>query len=147
MAYNIVNTTTDLFTNDNAIGVKYPFNNSAVFDKVYTTLDQGESNLICLLLTRKGERYIQPLFGTDLLYLIFEPNVSELKDDIITIIGDAVAYWLPYIILTELTVITQEDDPTMIHNVKITISFTVTGVESNKKITIFANEDGVLQVE
>ena len=147
MGYNIVDTTTDLFVNDNAIGVKYPFNGPAVFDKVFTTLEQGESNLRCLLLTRKGERYLQPRFGTDLLYLLFEPNITELKDEISDTITDAVTYWLPYIIITKLEVISQEDDPTLIHTVKISISFTVTGVDQNKTITIFADENGVIQVE
>lgn len=147
MGYNIIDTTNDFFVNDNALSVKYPFTGPAVFEKVYTTLEQGESNLRCLLLTRKGERYLQPTFGTDLLYLIFEPNILELKDQISTIITDAVSYWLPYIVITELNVISQEDDPTMIHDVKISVSFTVTGIEINKTITIFANQDGVLQVE
>ena len=147
MGYNIVDTTTDLFANDNAIGVKYPFNGPAVFDKVFTTLEQGESNLRCLLLTRKGERYLQPRFGTDLLYLLFEPNITELKDEISDTNTDAVTYWLPYIIITKLDVISQEDDPTLIHTVKISISFTVTGVDQNKTITIFADENGVIQVE
>jgi len=147
VGYNIIDTTNDFFVNDNALSVKYPFTGPAVFEKVYTTLEQGESNLRCLLLTRKGERYLQPTFGTDLLYLIFEPNILELKDQISTIITDAVSYWLPYIVITELNVISQEDDPTMIHDVKISVSFTVTGIEINKTITIFANQDGVLQVE
>tara|TARA_R100001440_G_scaffold66462_1_gene87504 strand:+ start:189 stop:632 length:444 start_codon:yes stop_codon:yes gene_type:complete len=147
MGYNIVNTTTDLFVNDTGIGVKYPFNGPGVFSKVFTTLEQGESNLRCLLLTRKGERYLQPLFGTDLLYLLFEPNITELKDEISDTITDAVSYWLPYIIITKLDVISQEDDPNLIHTVKISINFNVTGVDQDKTITIFANEDGVIQVE
>ena len=147
MGYNIVDSTTDLFITNNAIGVKYPFNGPALFDKVFTTLEQGESNLRCLLLTRKGERYLQPRFGTDLLYLLFEPNMNELKDEIADTITDAVTYWLPYIIITKLDVISQQDDPTLIHTVKISIKFTVTGVDQDKKITIFANEDGVIQVE
>jgi len=147
MGYNIVDSTTDLFVSNNAIGVKYPFNGSGIFSKVFTTLEQGESNLRCLLLTRKGERYLQPRFGTDLLYLLFEPNINELKDEIADTITDAVTYWLPYIIITKLDVVSQEDDPTLIHTVQISIKFTVTGVDQDKKITIFANEDGVIQVE
>jgi phage baseplate assembly protein W len=149
MAYKLVRSenigTRD--TQGEPIGVKYPFNGSAVFGQVFTTLDKALSNLKCLILTRKGERYVQPNFGTDLLYLIFEPNITELKDEIITALKEPIAYWLPYIIITEITVLTKEDDPTLIHNVKITLGFTVAGLVDNTKITIFANENGILQVE
>jgi hypothetical protein len=99
------------------------------------------------LLTRKGERYLQPNFGTDLLNLVFEPNVTELKEFITDTITDAVSFWLPYIIITNLEIVTQEDDPNMIHDIKISVTFTVSGTESEKTITIFAGQDGILKIE
>ena len=147
MGYKVVNVENNNKASGTAVGVGYPFNKTAVFGKTFTTIDKAATNLKCLLLTRKGERYIQPEFGTDLLFLIFEPNVGELKDEIITTISEPVEYWLPYIILTELIVTTLDDDPTMLHNVKVTIGFTVAGLIDNSKITIFADENGILQVE
>ena len=100
MAYQVV-TANDITKNpDVAIGVKFPFNGKGIFTKSFTTDDQALTNIKSLLLTRKGERYIQPEFGTDLLFLIFEPNVGELKDEIITTISEPVAYWLPLYMLT-----------------------------------------------
>ena len=40
-----------------------------------------------------------------------------------------------------------EDDPTMIHNIKISIKFTVTGTDSEETITVFAGQDGILKIE
>ena len=147
MAYKIVEIDTNTLTPNRAIGVKFPFNAPGVFKKTFTTFDQASTNIKTLLLTRKGERYIQPNFGTDLLNLVFEPNVTELKEFITDTITDAVSFWLPYIIITNLEIVTQEDDPNMIHDIKISVTFTVSGTESEKTITIFAGQDGILKIE
>jgi|TARA_R100001509_G_scaffold106324_1_gene63042 hypothetical protein len=147
MAYNIVEIDTNTLTPNRAIGVKFPFNAPGVFQKTFTTFDQASTNVKTLLLTRKGERYLQPNFGTDLLNLVFEPNVTELKEFITDTITDAVSFWLPYIIITNLEIVTQEDDPNMIHDIKISVTFTVSGTESEKTITIFAGQDGILKIE
>ena len=147
MAYKIVEVDTNVEDTNVAIGVKFPFNAPGVFAKSFTTFDQASTNIKSLLLTRKGERYEQPNFGTDLLNLVFEPNISELKDFVSTTINDAVNFWLPYITITELNIVTGDDDPNMVHNLKISISFTVTGTDSEKTITIFAGQDGILKIE
>ena len=118
-----------------------------MFAKSFTTFEQASTNIKSLLLTRKGERYEQPNFGTELLNLVFEPNISELKDFVSTTINDAVNFWLPYITITELNIVTGEDDPTLVHNLKISIRFTVTGSNSEETITIFAGQDGILRIE
>ena len=132
---------------EDALGVAMPFNAQGVFNRSYTTMEQAYTNIRSLLLTRKGERYAQPNLGTSLLNLLFQPNISELKDVISSTITDAISYWLPYIDITDLSIITQEDDSTLIHDIKITIQFTVSGIVSNETITIFAGENGVLLVE
>ena len=105
------------------------------------------TNVKSLLLTRKGERYEQPNFGTDLLNALFEPNTSELSTFIEETITSAVNFWLPYIDINNLEIVTQEQDATLIHKIKITVSFTVTGSDSEQVITIFAGEDGILTIE
>jgi phage baseplate assembly protein W len=147
VGYQIINVNIDSITQNKAIGVKFPFDVPGVFTKSYTTLEQAKTNVRSLLLTRKGERYAQPNLGTSLLNLLFQPNISELKDVISSTITDAISYWLPYIDITDLSIITQEDDSTLIHDIKITIQFTVSGIVSNETITIFAGENGVLLVE
>jgi phage baseplate assembly protein W len=147
MAYQIVQIDTNKLTPNKAIGVKFPFNGPGIFKKTYTTLEQASTNVRNLLLTRKGERYEQPDFGTDLLNILFEPNVTDLKDFISDTISDAISFWLPYITITKLNIITLEDDPTLLHDVKIKVTFTVTGADSEKTITIFAGQNGILKVE
>ena len=129
------------------IGVKFPFDGKGVFNKSFTTEEQASTNIKSLLLTRKGERYEQPNFGTDLLNALFEPNTSELSTFIEETITSAVNFWLPYIDINNLEIVTQEQDATLIHKIKITVSFTVTGSDSEQVITIFAGEDGILTIE
>ena len=86
------------FEPDVAIGVPLPFNGSSpgrthnqhyasgsqdgsgVFAQTYSTEDQAISNLKNLILTRKGERFMQPDFGTDIYDSLFEQSTEELED-------------------------------------------------------------------
>tara|TARA_Y100001972_G_C7633181_1_gene317857 strand:+ start:170 stop:613 length:444 start_codon:yes stop_codon:yes gene_type:complete len=147
MAYQIVEIDTNILTPNRAIGVKFPFNGPGVFRKSFTTVEQASTNVKTLLLTRKKERFLHPNFGTDLIDLVFEQNVSELKEFISETITEAITFWLPYITITKLDIVTHEDDPTLIHNIKISVSFTVTGGRSEETIIIFAGEDGILKIE
>ena len=64
-----------------ALGISYE-----TMRPIFVSIDQTLENLKNLLLTRKGERFYQPLFGSDLLEILFEPNISELKQEIQSIV-------------------------------------------------------------
>ena len=92
---------------DVRIGVNLPFtrdNKTGWFDQSFTTLDAAKSNLRNLLLTMKGERLMQPNFGTDLMKLVFEQDDGTLVDRIRETIIDAVEFWLPYLNLNTIEV-------------------------------------------
>lgn len=144
MAYRI-QTVNDITSPDVPLGVKLTDKNSGMFQSVYSTDKQTLVNLKTLLLTRKGERVHQPTFGSNLLYIIFQPSVSSLKEYIIDTINEAINEWIPYISIETIDIITNEDDPTLEHNIKVTIEFSINNF-NEQKITIFANEDGTLLV-
>lgn len=146
MPYQIVNINDISQTNPNgAIGIKLPFNGlTGVISSTVTSLEQAISNLKNLLLTYKGERINQPNFGTDLSQVLFQPNLSNLKPIITEIITDAVSYWLPYINITGINIVTAEDDPDLTYEIKISISFNVPSasiVADNPNITIFVENN------
>ena len=92
---------------DVRIGVNLPFsrdNKTGWFDQSFTTLDAAKSNLRNLLLTMKGERLMQPNFGTDLMKLVFEQDDGTLVDRIRETIIDAVEFWLPYLNINTIEV-------------------------------------------
>jgi phage baseplate assembly protein W len=96
---------------DVAIGVTLPFYSSKgkAFNLSYTTIEQAKTNLRSLLLTNEGERYMQPTFGCNLRKIVFDPITPELPDKIKKIINEKVSYWLPYIEISTLNVVVEED--------------------------------------
>jgi phage baseplate assembly protein W len=105
MAYEI-KIAPDSFYPDVAIGVKAATEGTGpgVFISTYSTKDQAISNLKNLLLTYRGERPMQPLFGTKLRDALFEQNIDSIKDFITAEITQAVEFWLPYITINRLDV-------------------------------------------
>jgi len=58
-----------------------------------------------LLLTSRGERVMQPNFGTGLKELLFEQIDDELFGDRIkSTILDSVSFWLPYVTIEDIEV-------------------------------------------
>ena len=55
------------------IGVKIPITmgTTGFFNQTFTSLEEAKSNLLNLLLTRKGERVYHPTFGTEIYGLLF----------------------------------------------------------------------------
>jgi len=66
----------DLVENDYkvlGIGINQSSNSNGVFSTNFTTLQQAKNNLKSLILTKKGERLMQPDFGCDVWKVLFEP--------------------------------------------------------------------------
>lgn len=146
MGYEIVNN--EVSNNPNvAIGIQFPFNSPGVFSKTYTTVEQSKSNLKNLLLTMRGERYEQPLFGTDLIHLIFEPATELTVNRIRETISESISDWLPYITVNEIVIDTFETDPSLINEIRVVIKYSVTSNNSEQELVLFATETGQLVVE
>ncbi len=146
MGYNIVSPNEINKTRSNGLGISYVSNAGQLFRPIYVDIDQALENLKNLLLTRFGERVLQPTFGCRLFDILFQPNIFELKDEIKNIIIQPVNFWLPYITIDEVNVITNQDDPNLVHHVQITITFSINGFDT-RAITITASETGVVEVQ
>jgi phage baseplate assembly protein W len=131
---------------DTYLGVSIAFGAPGVFTPLLSAAEQGTSNLKNLLLTRIGERVHQPTFGTRLLDIIFQPSDDEIKQDVTDAITGPVNFWLPYITINKIDVVTHLDDPSIEYQLRITINFTVNNISTNE-IVIFAGENGQLIVE
>jgi len=66
-----------------AVGVSLPFSGKAVFNSTFETKEAIKSNLINYLLTGRGERYMNPTFGSGLRDQMFNninrENLSTLE--------------------------------------------------------------------
>ena len=88
-------------------GVSFPFVNSFTgryLDVTNSTEAEIRSNLIHLLLTRKGSRYFLPNFGTRLYEYIFEPLDGPTFSDIEAEIQDSIRTYMPNLQITNITV-------------------------------------------
>jgi len=88
-------------------GINFPFRNSLTGDYLELTNTANQeirADLINLLLTRKGSRYFLPDFGTRLYEFIFEPFDGLTFDAIQSDIRDAVAKYMPNLLLNNITI-------------------------------------------
>ena len=82
------------------IGVAFPLNDINLFNGTDTFKEQVKSNLINLVLTKKGERHMLPTFGVGLQDLLFENNIDLdlLKESI----NNQINVFIPEITLMNL---------------------------------------------
>jgi phage baseplate assembly protein W len=90
---------------DYAIGITLPIQiTNTAFAQSFTTREQVSSNIKNLLLTKKGERILQPEFGSGLQGLLFDFNNDELPTKIEDTITEALEQWLPYVTIDSIDV-------------------------------------------
>lgn len=116
-------------------------NNSGngVFVQSYTTEEQSVSNLTNLLLTTKGERFMQPQFGTDIQTSLFEPNTIDLEESLVESLTNDINFWLPYIDINGIDVSRDVNAYTM----SIRVRFKVSRTGANLVINILASENDI----
>jgi phage baseplate assembly protein W len=113
-----------------AIGVSLPF--KGPFKSTFTTKDQIKSNLINLLLTNKGERVMNPAFGCDIKNQLFQNITTQLQQDIIDIIVEAVNTFIPEIRLLDVVVSPDIDS----NSISITIDYQIIISRTPGQVTI-----------
>jgi phage baseplate assembly protein W len=86
-----------------AIGVSIPFNNAAIFNQTYSTTTQVRSNIINYVLTRKGERVLNPDFGLGLEQYLFDDINSTVLSSIQNLITNDLTDLFPTITLQSVT--------------------------------------------
>lgn len=109
-----------------AYGIKLPakLGNNGYFDQAFTTYEQAKSNLRNLLATKKGERIMQPEFGTGLQSLLFEQLDDNLEQNLQSVITETVRFWLPYINIEEIDV-RMTDEMKDMNRAEMSITFSV----------------------
>ena len=127
------------FKKDVAVGIKLPFGKpNGLLTLSYTTEEQAVSNLKNLLLTKKGERPFQPLFGSDVYAQLFENIDLNLSDRISETLSKDIKFWLPYIVIDNIDIETEPDR----NFVRIKLRFRVTEQGANRQIIIFVDSAG-----
>ncbi len=92
--------------NNFAVGITLPIQRGSdgYFAQSFRTFDQVRSNLKNLLLTKKGERLLQPEFGSGLHDLLFQQATEKFEEDLEATINESIAKWLPYVIVEDVSI-------------------------------------------
>jgi phage baseplate assembly protein W len=127
--------------NNFAVGITLPIQrgNDGYFAQSFRTFDQVRSNLKNLLLTKKGERILQPEFGSGLHDLLFQPATEKFEEDLETTINEAVAKWLPYVIVEDINIDISKEQ-TDNNQAKVSLKFKQEGDQTLDTLTFLVEE-------
>jgi uncharacterized protein len=126
--------------NDYALGITLPIQISNVaFAQSYNSIDQIKSNIQNLLLTKKGERILQPEFGCDLHSIVFNNITSDFETDVENAIESAFEFWMPFVKVDEILIDTNADDVDR-NRVNISLTFSVDSYIESQTITFNMEE-------
>jgi phage baseplate assembly protein W len=113
MAYRIPNKLVNDINARQAIGVSIPFSSKSVFNQTFTTAEQTKSNLINYLLTNRGERVLNPLYGGNLRALIFEQTDPVTLEGVKERISSDINNKFPFVNLKQLIITPSENTITI----------------------------------
>lgn len=124
------------------LGITIPIQRGSAgyFEQSFDISTQIRSNIINLLNTKPGERRMQPLFGTRLWNLVFEPNSLDfLQEKSKKVIEEDINRWIPNVsvigVRTDLEQNTQNSD---IYRLNLHVDFLInlTKQKDTVKLTI-----------
>ena len=111
------------------IGISLPFRKSfgveGWFASESTTIEAVKNDIKNLLLTRKGERILQPNLGLNLQRFMFEQYTDETRIAIENEITDSVTKWLPFIEIKELKITSKRREDIGKNAVDISVVFNI----------------------
>jgi phage baseplate assembly protein W len=120
---------------DYAIGITLPIQiGNTAFNQSYTTKQQVSSNIKNLLLTKKGERLLQPNFGSGLQEILFDFNDDRLAVKIEEVITESITNWLPYVDIRQIDVAPSNENKDR-NQVEISITFGVSNTPDLNQVT------------
>jgi phage baseplate assembly protein W len=101
-----------------AVGIDIPLSGNAVFNSTYETKDALKANLLNYFLTNKGERFLNPNFGSNLRSLLFE-NINNSKLlEIEELVKEDLKVFFPRIKPTQLQLSSDQDTNTVVFFLK-----------------------------
>ena len=128
----------------NPIGLTLPLQigRNGYFEQSYDTMTQVKSNITNLLKTKKGERRMNPNFGSGLQEYLFEQITNESPDVVEQIIRDQITNYIPGITVNkvDIGVSNQEkNELTDSYILYIKIQFTINGQTDTLNLTVNQN--------
>jgi len=111
------------------IGLDLPIRKSddvdGYFASTATTMEAVKNNIRNILLTTKGERFLQPEIGLNLRRFIFEQYSEDAENSIKVEIVDTFEMWLPFVEIKEIKINMDETDSIGKNELNVFILFNI----------------------
>ena len=96
------------------------------FASTDTTIEAVKNNIRNLLQTEEGERFFQPNLGIGLKKLLFEHVTSENLIGIQDTILDKIEFWLPFVEVRDIQVLSRNDTTDIgVNQIRVKILFNI----------------------
>lgn len=95
------------------------------FNQSYSVVDQVKSNMNMLLRTKKGERRMNPEFGSGLWGILFENYTDDITPLIENTIKKDINHWMSYVDIKDIQVLTNDTEYKSKYKVGVKVLFTV----------------------
>ena len=96
------------------------------FNQSYSAIEQVRSNLHLLLKTKKGERRMNPDFGSGLWNVLFENMSDDMTPIIDSTIRRDIAKWMSYVNVQSVSVLNNKDNN--YNRLDVSVVFTVPSI-------------------
>jgi phage baseplate assembly protein W len=116
---------------------------SGYFNQSYSVGEQIKSNLNLLLRTKKGERRMNPDFGSGLWNVLFENNVEEIGQIVESTIRKDISRWMNYVNVESVDVDRTSDSSQHRINVSVVYTVPVVGITNEQVLQVDMNTTNV----
>jgi phage baseplate assembly protein W len=106
------------------------------FNQSYTIIDQVKSNLNLLLRTKKGERRMNPDFGSGLWNVLFENYTDDISALIENTIRKDITRWMSYVNVSDVQVSTNDSEFKDKYTIGVKVLFTVPSIGVTQQQTL-----------
>jgi len=106
------------------------------FNQSYSVAEQVKSNINFLLRTKKGERRMNPEFGSGLWSVLFESYTDDISQIVESTIRSDIKRWMSYVNIQNIEVITNDTEYKDKYRVGVKVTFTVPSVGITQSQTL-----------
>lgn len=109
------------------------------FNQSYSVIEQVKSNINLLLRTKKGERRMNPEFGSGLWGVLFENYTDDITPIVENTIKSDIKRWMPYVTVGSVEINTNNSEAMGVNTINFRVTFTVPSIgETQDQVLEFA---------
>jgi phage baseplate assembly protein W len=132
-------------TSTQTYGVVLPISHGprGYFNQSYSAIEQVKSNLNLLLKTKKGERRMNPEFGSGLWNVLFENITDNMSSIIDSTIRSDINRWMSYVKVESIDVSNSQDNNYNRLNVSVLFTVPSIGITQQQTLAVSMNTNNI----